>query len=275
VDYPGFNMRIADFAHQAGLKVFYYISPQVWAWKQSRVKKLKATVDHMFVILPFEQDFYAKFSYPVDFVGHPLLDAIENKAIEIQPISERPIIAIVPGSRKQEISRMLPVMLSVQDQFPDYDFVIAGAPAISEEYYRQFLSPGTKIVYNQTYNLLRQAKAALVTSGTATLETALFEVPEVVCYSGNTLSYYIARQLIKVKFISLVNLIMDREIVKELIQAEFNTENLVNELRKLLSGGERRETLLQDYKDLKERLGGAGASRKTAQLMLNYLQQSK
>lgn len=274
VDYPGFNLRIAEFAKANSIKVFYYISPQIWAWKQSRVHKIKKIVDKMFVILPFEKDFYKKFNIDVDFVGHPLLDAIENFKIEknqLQINSNKPIIAILPGSRKQEISTMLPLMLSVKKYYPNYHFVIAGAPSQTQEYYNEFnIDAETSILFGQTYQLLKQATAALVTSGTATLETALFSVPEVVCYKGGKISYLIARQLIKVKYISLVNLIMDNEIVKELIQNELNEQNLKTELDKLLADSTRNK-MLADYEILKLKLGGNGASKKAAKLMIDYL----
>lgn len=274
VDYPGFNLRIAEFAKQQGIKVFYYISPQIWAWKQSRVHKIKNVVDRMFVILPFEKDFYAKFEYKVDFVGHPLLDAVQDDSLlpdspDIR--SKKPIIALLPGSRKQEIATMLPLMLKMVGHYPGYQFIVAGAPSQTDEYYQTFIQDAdVKIVYNQTYRLLKQATAALVTSGTATLETALFGVPEVVCYKGGTISYMIARQLIKVKYISLVNLIMDKEIVKELIQNDLNEKNLKLELDKLLDPSSRKQ-LLENYSLLKEKLGGMGASAKTAELMISYL----
>lgn len=275
VDYPGFNLRIAEFAKAEGLKVFYYISPQIWAWKQSRVHKIKRVVDKMFVILPFEKAFYERFDYPVDFVGHPLLDAVatySEKAFTLSVQTEKPIIALLPGSRKQEISVMLPMMLSMQKYYPDHQFVIAGAPSQSKAFYQTFIqNTNVSIVYGETYPLLQKATAALVTSGTATLETALFGVPEVVCYKGGAISYMIARQLVKVKYISLVNLIMDREIVKELIQNELNEANLKAELDKLLEPTSRRR-MLENYEELKQKLGGTGASRHTAGLMVAALQ---
>lgn len=273
IDYPGFNLRIAEFAKSNGIKVFYYISPQIWAWKQSRVHKIKKIVDRMFVILPFEKDFYKGFDYEVDFVGHPLLDAVENfsSSMQLELPEGKPVIAILPGSRKQEVSVMLPLMLSMKKHYPNYQFLIAGAPSLPKEFYSPFLAGSDiPLIFGQTYQLLKQSKAALVTSGTATLETALFGVPEVVCYKGGKISYLIARQLIKVKFISLVNLIMDKEIVKELIQDELNEKNLKLELDKLLEGNSREE-MIQSYAELKMKLGGAGASRKTAELMLSYL----
>lgn len=274
VDYPGFNLRIAEFAKASGIKVFYYISPQIWAWKQSRVHKIKRVVDKMFVILPFESEFYQRFDYTVDFVGHPLLDAIANSpeyAAKLNITTNKPIIALLPGSRKQEINTVLPLMLGMLKHYPDYEFIIAGAPSQSAEFYETFTKDyNVKIVFNQTYQLLQKAQAALVTSGTATLETALFGVPEVVCYKGGSISYAIAKQLIKVKYISLVNLIMNKEIVKELIQHELNENNLKTELDKLLDPAGRTK-IMQDYAELKQALGGAGASKKTAALMINYL----
>jgi lipid-A-disaccharide synthase len=274
VDYPGFNLRIAEFAKAAGIKVFYYISPQIWAWKQSRVHKIKRVVDRMFVILPFEKEFYQRFDYKVDFVGHPLLDAIANSpeySAKLDVATTKPIIALLPGSRKQEIATVLPLMLALQDQYPAYEFVIAGAPSQTPEYYQSFIKgQNIKIVFGQTYQLLQKAEAALVTSGTATLETALFGVPEVVCYKAGGISYTIAKQLIKVKYISLVNLIMDKEIVKELIQHELNESNLKAELDKLLNPVTRNK-IMQDYTELKQKLGGAGASAKAATLMIDYL----
>ncbi len=280
VDYPGFNMRIATFAKQHGIKVFYYISPQIWAWKQSRVHKIKRDVNKMFVILPFEKDFYERFDYPVTFVGHPLLDAIyseENTPLaHSQNPKEKPIIALLPGSRKQEISTMLPLMLSVVEHFPQYHFIVAGAPSQGAEFYKPFLQQHkVEIIYNQTYSLLRKAYAALVTSGTATLETALFNVPEVVCYKANAISYRIARQLIKVKYISLVNLVMDREVVKELIQDELTTAQLVKELQKITLDAEQRKIMLDNFGQLKEKLGGPGASAKTAREIIRSLPEIK
>lgn len=274
IDYPGFNLRIADWAHEKKIKVIYYISPQVWAWHESRVHKIKKIVDLMIVILPFEKDFYARFNYTVKYVGHPLLDIIpalnnENKLTE----ENKPVVALLPGSRKQEIRRMLPVMLSVVKDFPDFQFMLACAPSINEEYYDEFLDqyPQVKKFKNKTYDLLKQSSAALVTSGTATLETALFGVPEVVCYKGNALSYLIAKRLIKVKYISLVNLIMDKEIVKELIQDECNSDNLKQELRVLMEPIHRK-VLHENYILLREKLGNRGASERAAVQILQFLE---
>lgn len=277
VDYPGFNMRIAKWAKEQGFATHYYVSPQIWAWKENRIKDIKRDVDHMYVILPFEKEFYEeKHNFKVHFVGHPLLDQIEKrKEISFQEfknryqLDDRPIIALLPGSRKQEISKMLSVMLSVVREYPTYQFVIAGAPSQEEEFYKSVvLKSEVKLIQNDTYNLLSKSHAALVTSGTATLETALFEVPEVVCYKGNLISYLIAKQIVKLDYISLVNLIMNREVVKELIQNEFTSKHLKLELDKILDSA-KREKLLSDYKDLKTKLGGVGASRRTAELIVS------
>lgn len=271
VDYPGFNLRIAPFAKEKGIPVFYYISPQIWAWKQSRVHKIAASTDKVFCILPFEKDFYKGFGYDVEFVGHPLLDALEEPAGNFSLHDDgRKIIAVLPGSRKQEIRTMLPEMLKVKKEFPEYRFVIAGAPSQPESFYKEILgNDAMEIVFGQTYALLRNSHAAIVTSGTATLETALHNVPEVVCYKGSTISYYIAKQLVKVKYISLVNLVMDREIVRELIQDEMNARLITEELRKLL--GPKRDEMLAQYAELKTKLGGKGASARTAELIHTYL----
>jgi lipid-A-disaccharide synthase len=279
IDYPGFNMRIAKWAKQAGYKNHYYISPQIWAWKENRIKAIKHDIDKMYVILPFEKDFYeVKHNFPVEFVGHPLIDAIHNQSgVDANTfraenhLSEKPIIAILPGSRKQEISKMLSVMLSVVKDFPDYQFVIAGAPSQELSFYQQFISgENIKFVSNKTYALLRNATAALVTSGTATLETALFKVPEVVCYKGSWASYQIAKRIITLKYISLVNLIMDREVVTELIQDDCSTKRIREELTKILEPNYRK-TLLENYDLLEEKLGGIGASKKTAHLIVDAI----
>ena len=282
IDYPGFNLRIAEFVHENKIPTLYYVSPQVWAWKASRVKKIKVVVDKMYVILPFEKAFYKKFDYDVDFVGHPLIDAIEQfkeKAIskkvfcEKYRLNEKPIIALLPGSRSQEIEKKLPIMLSVVSKYKEYQFVIAGAPARSNEYYAPFLSKeNVHVVLNDTYNLLNNSHAALVTSGTATLETALFNVPQVVCYQSSAFSYRIAKLLIgkRIKFISLVNLIAGKEIVKELIQIELNEKNLIKELEIIVSN-EGREKMLKEYKLLEDKCGGTGASFNTANGMLKTL----
>lgn len=276
IDYPGFNMRIAQWAKEKGIKTHYYISPQIWAWKENRIKAIKRDVDKMYVILPFEKNFYEdKHHYPVEFVGHPLIDAIQNqKPIDSTTfkaennLNEKPIIALLPGSRKQEITKMLSLMLSVVDDFPDYQFVIAGAPSQEYDFYKSFITKNNiKFISNKTYDLLKIAHAALVTSGTATLETALFKVPEVVCYRGNWISYQIAKRIITLKYISLVNLIMDKEVVTELIQDACNTKNIKKELTKILNP-EYRKNLLTNYDALEQKLGGTGASEKTAQLII-------
>ena len=279
IDYPGFNMRIAKWAKQKGIKTYYYIAPQIWAWKENRIKAIKRDFDKLFVILPFEKDFFeVKHKFPVDFVGHPLIDAIHNrkKTDETQfrkenNLDEKPIIAILPGSRKQEISKMLSVMLSVTNDFEEYQFVIAGAPSQEFEFYKQFLTnKNVKFVSNKTYDLLSFATAALVTSGTATLETALFKVPEVVCYKGNWISYQIAKRIITLKYISLVNLIMDKQVVTELIQDDCNPKRIKEELAKLLEINHRNH-LLAEYAILESKLGGIGASQKTAQLIVKEI----
>jgi lipid-A-disaccharide synthase len=282
VDYPGFNLRIAEWAHARGIKVFYYISPQIWAWKQSRVKQIRRTVDKMFVILPFEKAFYQRFGVEVDFVGHPLLDAIEveikehpfvaEEFITRNKLTRKPLIALLPGSRKQEITVVLQQMLSVINDFPEHQFVIAGVGAIPETFYQHIIGQQPiKIIFGQTHELLRSSVAALVTSGTATLETALLNVPEVVCYKGGYVSYLIARQLIKVKYISLVNLIMDRIVVKELIQDQLNAHNLKQELNYILNNKVERERIFSDYKELRHLLGDHGASKNAAYLINEYL----
>jgi lipid-A-disaccharide synthase len=276
IDYPGFNMRIAEWAKKKGIPTHYYISPQIWAWKENRIKAIKRDFDKLYVILPFEKDFYEKkHHFPVEFVGHPLIDAIHNRVkIENETfrkennLDERPIIALLPGSRKQEICKLLHEMLAIVPDFPDYQFVIAGAPGQEFDFYKQFLT--TKAVHfmtNKTYDLLSVAHAALVTSGTATLETALFKVPEVVCYKGNWVSYQIAKRIITLKYISLVNLIMEEEVVAELIQGECNSKRIKAELTKILNS-EYRQKLLKKYEILEEELGGEGASEKVAQLIV-------
>jgi len=275
VDNSGFNLRIAKWAKKAGFKTNYYISPQVWASRAGRIKAIKRDIDNMYVILPFEQKFYKKHSYNVTFVGHPLLDAIADRSQvngkhfrEEHNLGEKPIIALLPGSRKQEITKMLSVMLQMTPKFKDYQFVIAGAPSQEYNFYSQFIKDSNvKFIENKTYDLLSVSYAALVTSGTATLETALFKVPQVVCYKGSNLSYQIAKRIITLKFISLVNLILDREVVTELIQHDFNEKELEKELTKILDN-KYREQLFLDYYDLEKILGGKGASEKTAKLIV-------
>ena len=279
VDYPGFNMRIAKWAKVQGFKTHYYISPQIWAWKENRIKAIKRDIDQMYVILPFEKEFYEKkHDFPVHFVGHPLIDAISDQKLVDAPkfkkehdLNDKPIIALLPGSRKQEIAKMLEIMLSVTTHFPDYQFVIAGAPSQDKEFYKPFIKKNrVNLVMNKTYEILSLAHAALVTSGTATLETALFKVPEVVCYKGSFISYHIAKQIVNLDYISLVNLIMKREVVTELIQRKFNKHSLKMELSKILED-EHRKKMFEDYYLLEQKLGGKGASQKTAELIFDSI----
>ncbi|MDB5203540.1 MAG: lipid-A-disaccharide synthase [Ferruginibacter sp.] len=278
IDYPGFNLRIAKWAREQGLKIVYYISPQIWAWKENRVHAIKKNVDKMLVILPFEKDFYKKWNFDAEYVGHPLVEVIEDFERDHPAMTHNKTatIALLPGSRQQEINIKLPIMLSVAKHFPQYQFVVAKAPGLPPEFYDRFLAPYKNVgaVLNQTYELLSGANAALVTSGTATLETALFAVPEIICYKGNAISYQIAKRLIKIKYIGLVNLIMDKPVVKELIQDELTEVHLVKELRLLLEDEHRKKTLAKDYADLKTLLksGGhasANAARSVYQLVTN------
>ncbi|MBL7828645.1 MAG: lipid-A-disaccharide synthase [Saprospiraceae bacterium] len=275
IDYPGFNLRIAKWAKMQGIRVIYYISPQIWAWHQSRVHAIKRDVDQMLVILPFEKSFYQQFDMEVAYVGHPLLDAIVQSMQHepSKPVSaDKPIIALLPGSRKQEVQRILPRMLSVTADFPEYQFVVAGAKSLPEDIYIQIMKPYSEVrfVKDQTYDLLRQSKAALVKSGTSTLETALFDVPQVVCYAGSTVSYHVAKRLIKVPYISLVNLVASAPLVRELIQAELNRTNLKLALSEILNE-EKAAKIKQDYAKLRTLLGGGGASDKAAVNILEYL----
>lgn len=278
IDYAGFNLRIARWAKKQGIKIFYYISPKVWAWNQKRALKIKATVDHMFVIMPFEKEFYARYNYKVDYVGNPLLDAIrdfkpEADFLEKNQIADRPLVAILPGSRRQEIENMLSYMLELVPSFPDYRFVVAGIENMPREYYRLALDhPQASVVFDKTYSLLTHAEVALVTSGTATLETALFEVPQVVCYKTSWVSYQIAKRLVQIEYISLVNLIAGKEVVRELIQDELNRKNLQLELSQIVEGGKKRQPQKEAYRVLKKEIGQERASETTATLILKYLQ---
>jgi lipid-A-disaccharide synthase len=280
IDYPGFNLKIAKFAHKHNIKVYYYISPQVWAWKKRRVYTIKEVVDKMLVILPFEKDFYDDYRVDAHFVGHPLLDELSkvryinrsNFARQNKLDPKKEIIALLPGSRKQEVTRMLGIMMKVMDKFPEYQFVIGCAPSLPESFYRELVgNENVHLVFNKTYQLLQVASAALVTSGTATLETALFYVPEVVCYKGNKISYLIAKNLVKVKYISLVNLIMDKPVLKELIQNDLTPKNIEEELNDLLTNHKKQRQLLEDYEDLRCKLGNAGASNNAATIIVNDL----
>lgn len=282
IDYPGFNLRIAEWAKKGGFKVIYYVSPQVWAWKESRVASIKRTVDKMLVILPFEKAFYQKWNYEVEYVGHPLIEVVENAKSDASsihpavasPLNERNIIAVLPGSRKQEVEIKLPLMLEVSKYFPEYNFIVAKASSLDDSFYDALMSPHPKVrsVRNKTYTLLMQAKAALVTSGTATLETALFDIPQVVCYKGSNISYQIAKRLVKIKYISLVNLIMNKPVVRELIQNDLTVENLRKELDILLHNSSVMETMKQDYKALRNLLGEGGqASARAAKSIIDFL----
>jgi lipid-A-disaccharide synthase len=284
IDYPGFNMKIAEWAKRKNFINHFYISPKVWVWKENRVKKIKRVIDKMYVILPFEEGFYLnKHNYKVDFVGHPLLDAIDNQKefnrqefLAKNKLSSKPVIALLPGSRNQEIIKLLPLMLDVVSNFNDYQIIIAGAPNKSIDYYKKIIlsnkesRSSIKVICNQTYDILRISSAAIVTSGTATLETALFKVPQVVCYKTSMISYLIGRLLIhNLKFISLVNIILDKHVVKELIQNNCNKDNLVIELQKILNKSDR-SLMLKEYELLHKKLGGKGASKKTAELISKY-----
>lgn len=278
IDYAGFNLRVAKFAKQHGIKVFYYISPKLWAWNQGRVHKVKKLVDRMFVIMPFEQEFYQRFDYRVDFIGNPTADAVADHQAtpdfreRNQIPADKPIIAVLPGSRKQEIESILYVMLSVLPPFLNYQFVIAGVDNLDRNYYQNFQrGENITIVFDQTYDLLCHAEAAMVTSGTATLETALFGVPQVVCYSTSAITYHIIKALIKVPYISLVNLIAGKEVVKELIQSEFNARNLVQELKNITQDEAYIARQKADYAELREKLGRTNAAQKAAKLMVGYL----
>ena len=277
IDYPGFNLRIAKWAKSQNIKVYYYISPKVWAWKENRVHKIIKYVDTLFTIFPFETEFFKKYNYPVKYVGNPLIDAIQNYKKEQNKelsfklknnLSDKPIIALLPGSRRQEVSTKLPVMLNSTKNLDEYQFIIAGAPSLELEFYKPFIeNKDATILFGQTYDILENAEAALVTSGTATLETALFRVPQVVCYIASPISYAIAKRLIKIKFISLVNLIFDKEVVRELIQHECNPSLIREELDKLRIGGSKRAEQLENYDKLIEMLGNGSASEKVAEVI--------
>ncbi len=274
IDYPGFNLRIAQWAKASGLKVIYYISPQVWAWKENRVHTIKKCVDKMLVILPFEKEFYQKWNYEVEYVGHPLVEVVDEWQQQHTGTVKTNIIALLPGSRKQEILKKLPIMLEVSRYFTDHEFVVAMAPGLEKEFYQNMLSgySNVKAVSGKTYDLLMQAKAALVTSGTATLETALFGVPEVVCYKGSAVSYEIAKRVIKIKYISLVNLIMDKPVVKELIQHDLTVHNVKTELQELLTNDKRVAQLKEDYNTLRSLLSKGGhASTNAAKAISSFL----
>ena len=269
VDYPGFNLKIAQFAKQQGIKVFYYISPKVWAWNKSRVAKIKKYVDELLVIFPFEVDFYQKNGMKVTYVGNPLLDEIAKGNFKLTYQAEKPIIALLPGSRKQEIERILPQMLMIVNDFPTHQFVIAATNSFTKAYYQSFIKEkNVGLVFDETYGLLSNASAALVTSGTATLETSLFNVPQVVCYKANWISYILAKNLIKIKYLSLVNILMDKLVVTELIQSDLNQNKLKQELKLVLY---KNENILLAYEKLKELLNKKGASKNAAQFIIKSI----
>ncbi|MBN2614359.1 MAG: lipid-A-disaccharide synthase [Bacteroidales bacterium] len=279
IDYPGFNLRMAKFAKKNGMKTVFYISPTVWAWKKSRVFTIKKYVDRMLVILPFEQEFYQQYDYKVYFVGHPLLDELKEEQhlsragfLEKNKLPDKPVIALLPGSRMQEITNILSYMVKLSADFPDYQFVIGGVNSVPKETYN--VAQNLKVVFGQTHDLLRSAEAALVTSGTATLETALLGTPQVVCYKTSALTYAVGRMLVNVSFISLVNLIMKKEVVRELLQQEFTLKNLKSELTKILSP-EGRETMKSEYQKLRSLLGESGASKKAAGVIQDFLSDTK
>jgi lipid-A-disaccharide synthase len=279
VDYPGFNLRIAKWAKQQGLKVVYYISPKVWAWKESRVKTMKQCIDKLLVILPFEKEFYkTRWNWDVEYVGHPLVEVVNEFGVRSREsgveAQNSEVIALLPGSRKQEILKKLPLMLEVSKSFPDYQFIVAKAPGMDDSFYDSLLKDYSNVSYisNQTYDLLSKAKAALVTSGTATLETALFDVPQVVCYKTSSITYMAGKLLLKIKYISLVNLIMDKPVVKELIQHDLTVESLKDELQQLLHNEERIAAIKKDYAELKDILSrGGNASAKAAASIQQFL----
>ncbi len=287
VDYAGFNLRIARFAKCIGIRVFYYISPKLWAWNTGRVKQIRKNVDRMYVIFPFETDFYKKYNYKVQYAGNPLVDAIHDRPfqnetfpdfVQLNGLSGRPIIALLAGSRVQELKFVLPQMLKMVRHFPDFEFVIAGAPSMKDSDYAAYVGDmGVKIIYGQTYRLVKQATAALVTSGTATLETALLKTPQVVCYSGEggAFSYWLFKTVVKVKYISLVNLMLDREVVKELLMQKLNEKNLLAELSRIIYDEDVRQKMTADYEEIIERLGKPGTSDRFAKLMIEDIERDR
>lgn len=288
VDYPGFNLKIAEYVKRhTSVPVYYYISPKIWAWKEYRIKNIKRDVDELFSILPFEVDFFQKYQYPIHYIGNPCVDAVEafrsenqesfTEFISCNHLKDKPIIALLAGSRKQEIKDNLIRMMEAAKMFPDYQFVVAGAPGIEPSFYQSYMNEDAEIVFGQTYRLLQHAKAALVTSGTATLETALFRVPQVVCYytAAGRLVSFLRRHILKVKYISLVNLIADREVVKELVADGMTVKNIQAELKKLLAETPERKAMLDGYDRIIQILGKAGASERAAQEILRCLNKKK
>jgi lipid-A-disaccharide synthase len=281
IDYPGFNFRIAEFAKNSGFRVFYYISPKLWAWKEGRVRRVRKYVDRMYIIFPFEVDFYRKHNIKVEYHGNPLMDEIEKKSIAFAGemdikkslgLPDKPVVALLSGSRNHEVEHILPKMIEAVDHFPEYQFVIAGVRNLPDELYNKIIgNKPVRLIKEKTYEILNISTAALVTSGTATLETALFNIPQVVCFGGDSFSMIIAWIVIKVKYISLVNLILGHEAVRELIQYSLNEKNLVSELEAILPGGSKREKILGDYKKVKEILGPSGASARIARDMVRVL----
>lgn len=282
IDNSGFNLRIAKFVKNSALKtrIFYYILPQAWAWKRKRVHTIQGWTDRRFAILPFEQDFYKSYGYDLDYVGHPILDSMAQRKPGLMSIgllrtefglSEKPIIALLPGSRKREIKTKLPKMLLVVRHFPNHQFLIAGSETIDEELYRQYAGDNLKVIFGKTYDILNHASAALVTSGTATLETALFRVPQVVCYKPGFVTFHLLKRIISIKYICMVNLILDRLVVQELVEGDLNERRMISELSALLEPGNRKR-ILADYDELESKLGGEGASERVAELMIEDLQ---
>lgn len=277
IDYPGFNLRIAEFAKQQNIKTVYYIAPKVWAWKENRAKKLEKFVDELLLIFPFEVSYFKKWKVKATYIGNPLLDEINafvpdtdfKTKNNLSP--QKPIIALLPGSRKQEISTTLPNMMLLAKAYPNYEFVICAAPSIKPEFYQTFIGSNTKIIYNKTYEVLHSAKAAIVCSGTATLETALFKVPQVCAYVANQISYVIAKQFVKIKYISLVNLNLDKPAITELIQNDYTLQRLKQEFEAVLPMGNKHEALMQDYATLATELNKQGASNNAAQIITDLI----
>ena len=284
IDYPAFNLRIAKYVKRLGIRVFYYISPKFWAWNEGRVKKIKKYVDRLYIIFPFEKAFFKKHGYDAIYLGNPLIDQTESWRREAGDrktllnslgLVEKPVIALLAGSRLQEVKKVLPEMVSVANSLPDYQFVVAGMEHLQEQLYRDIIGPvPVNVIYGKTYEILSVSEAALVTSGTATLEAALFDVPQIVCYKTSSLTYHLVKSVIKVRFISLVNLIMDREVVRELIQGGLNQLTLYRELQDILRTGHKHEIVRADYKQLRKILGDAGASARIASDMVDNLKSS-
>ena len=275
IDYAGFNMKIARFAKENGMQVHYYISPKVWAWRQKRALKIKKYVDHLYCILPFEVDFFKKFDYKVDYIGNPLLDEIavfkENEHfLEENNLDKKPIIALLPGSRRQEIENILSMMGEIEKKFPNYQFVVAGISSFGDEFYQVFLPTETtiKVVFDQTYDILTHAESAIVTSGTATLETGLFNVPQVVVYRAGKVAFFILKSLVKVPYIALANLVAEQEVAIELIQDDFNANRLTKELQAINKGGNRRVVAEEGNQVIHQKIGEVGASVRTANLIV-------